>query len=276
MKDDYVSKSKSYLADAGALHDYGFDVARVLQRIAVVVARLDHAAADDGRPALADEDVAALNHPPGGAGIANGHRLLDVLEVIPLDHAAGIGLAGHADVGVAEVVIVEDVHRLAEAHARVPLRRVVEPVVMIAHLQMPDVLRPVGVGVAEQHVLDVVVRVVPRNRDVIGAALDVYQPVEGVGEIAMVYPDVMGEHLNVDRVVGQAGEDQVPDDDVADDAARRRRGRFADRVADVEASARDPRVGAAADDGLVRRHVAHRPQQRNHPLDDENQGDAYR
>src|SRR5262247_55835 len=105
MKGDYASKSKSYLADACALRDYGFDVARVLQRVAIIVARLDHAAADDGRAALADEDVAALDHPPGGAGVANGHRLLDVLEVITLDHAAGVGLARHADVGVAEVVV---------------------------------------------------------------------------------------------------------------------------------------------------------------------------
>src|SRR5215510_135221 len=155
------ASSKSYLADACALRDYGFDVTRVLQRVAIIVARLDHAAAYDGRPALAYEDVAALDHPPGGAGVVNGHRLLDVLEVITLDHAAGVGLARHADVGVAEVVVVKDVHRLAEAHARIPLRRIVEPVVMIRHPQMTDVLRPVRVGVAQEHVLDVVVRVVP-------------------------------------------------------------------------------------------------------------------
>src|SRR5262245_40104993 len=131
--------SEPYLADACALRDYGFDVARVLQRVSVIVARLDHAAADDGRPAHADEAVAALHHPPGWAGIANGHRFLDVLKVIPLDHAAGVGLARHADVGVAEVVVVEDVHRLAEAHTWIPLRRVVEPVVMIAHPQMTDI-----------------------------------------------------------------------------------------------------------------------------------------
>jgi hypothetical protein len=60
--------------------------------------------------------------------VAVGDRLLDVLEVVALEHAARVGLAGDADVGVVEVVVV-DVHRLAEAHPRIAPRGLVEPVV---------------------------------------------------------------------------------------------------------------------------------------------------
>src|SRR6185369_2758529 len=97
---------------------------------------------------------------------------------------------------------------------------------------------------AEQHRLVVVVQVVPRDGDEVGATLDVDQAVVAVGQIVMVDPDVGGARLHVDRVVIGILEDQVPDDHVLD-------------TGEVEAAAGDARAGADTQNGLVGSDAVH-------------------
>src|SRR5690349_3787617 len=131
-----------------------------------------------------------------GRGLAQVVRVGDTLEGVVLDQHAGAGGGGHAVPAVVAVVVVVDVHRIAETHPRVPLGRRVEPVVVVGHPQVAGVLRGVVVAVAQQHRLVVVVDAVPRHRDEVGAALDVDGAVVAGREGVVVDPDVGGRGLH--------------------------------------------------------------------------------
>jgi hypothetical protein len=97
------------------------------------------------------EDVVAGDAPSGRAGVMVGHRLLDVLEVVALDQAAGVGLAGHPDVGVVQVVVVVHMHGSVEP---VGLVVVIDPDVMGERLHVDPVIREVAEDqVAEDHIV---------------------------------------------------------------------------------------------------------------------------
>ena len=142
---------------------------------------------------------------------------------------------------------------LGEAHARVALHGAVEPVVMVGDAQVPEVLRGVPVVVAEQHRLVVVVEVVPRDGDVVGAALDVEQAVVAGREVAVVNPDVVRGLLDVDGVVVGVDEPHVADDDVL-------------HAPHGQPAAADAGVLSEADDGLVGGHLVHRGGQADHAV----------
>src|SRR5262245_18396926 len=91
----------SDLSYAGARSDDRPDVVRVVERVVVVIPRLlDGAAAVWLARLRACEHVVPGHTPARGTGVVVGHRLLDVVELVALDYAAGVRLAGHPDVRV--------------------------------------------------------------------------------------------------------------------------------------------------------------------------------
>ncbi len=159
------------------------------------------------RRAGADEDVVALHEVARvRVGVADQGRLVDVLEVVALDEHAGVH-RGRDAVLVVVVVVVVDVHRVAEPHPRVPGPGAVEPVVVVGHPQVADVLRCALSSLWPSSIdLSWPKHPVPRDGDEVGAALDVDRAVVPVGEAVVVDPDVGGDRLHVDRVVVPAAE----------------------------------------------------------------------
>jgi hypothetical protein len=112
--------------------------------------------------------------------------------------------------------------------------------------------------VTDQHVLVAVVESIPGHRDEIGATLDVERAVALVGDVVVIDPDVVSEHLDVDAVVGTVGDHHVPDNHIVHGIGWGRGNAVADREADVESAAGDAGRRAHAKDALVGRHVVHR------------------
>jgi hypothetical protein len=171
----------------------------------------------------------------------------DVLEVVALHQDSSVHCGRHTVQAVVQVVVVEHVHRVAEPHPRVALLGAVEEVVVVAHPKVASVLGE-GVGVAQQHGLAVVVEVVPGHRDKVRLPLDVEQPVEPVGEVVVIDPDVVRRVRHADRVVGRVAELDVSDDHVVARSGGR---------AHLQATAGDLRGGADPDDALVGHHRDH-------------------
>ena len=119
--------------------------------------------------------------------------------------------------------------------------RAVEEIVVVGRAELPLVGRErLGlVAVAQQAGLVVVVEAVPRDRDEVGARLDVDQAVGALREVAVVDPDVMRSPVDVHGVVG-VGDREVADDHVA-------------HAPQIEPAPGQRGVPAEADDRLVRR-----------------------
>src|SRR5690606_8725823 len=234
------SGSDGDTAGAGASGD---DRLHIRGRVkAVAVRDGGDAAAALGRAGV-DEDVVALHQRTwAGAGVTDEGRVIDVLEVVALDQDAGVHGRGDA-VLIVEVVVVVHVHGVAEPDPGVAGAGSVEPVVVVGHPQVANVLTGVAVAVPEQHRLVVVEDSVPRHGDEVRAALDVHGAVIAVGEAVVVDPDIRRRLLHIDRVVIPVPEGQVPDDDIS-------------AAVDGEPAAGDCGAGVAQDGG-VRSHADH-------------------
>ena len=101
-----------------------------------------------------------------------------------------------------------------------------------------DAADVVVVAVAKQHVLAMIVEVVPRDGDQVSAAFDDEEFVGALRQVAVIDPDVVRARFDVDGIRSILDR-EVADDDVV-------------HFSDLEPPADDHGVGPTPDDGLVR------------------------
>ena len=143
---------------------------------------------------------------------------------------------------VIQVVVVEDVHGVPKAHAGVPRRSPVKPVVVVRHAQVPRVSEG-GVAGADERYFLVIHEHVPRDGDKVRRPPDVDAAVETMVERVMIDPHVGGP-LDVDCIISPVVEVDVPDDDVS-------------HVYEVEAPTGDGHAQAIPKNRLVGSHRMH-------------------
>jgi hypothetical protein len=175
-------------------------------------------------------------------------RVRNVLEITALDKDLCRTCGGNAISTIVEVIVVIDVGKECVPHSRMTLSSSIEPIVMISYLEMAGVLGTCFVRGAEKAGLVVIVKMVPRDGDIVGRVADIESTVFTIGDVAVVNPDVVSIVLDKNTVpVSRYGFEAISDGQVFDDDIVARMGAIA-----LDAQfADDAWIGTDADDSPV-------------------------